>query len=210
VTLSLAPSMLYLKNSKGDAATSLIEDIFIEDLLNRASCLQSLLSAIRSSGASTAHFIKTGHVALELLMAAEGLEVSVLTDYLDVSRTLLKQHHTDHLLREAQIECPQVLLFDSLSMAHRSLSEFTIGSASNQTKVLIVFDLDWKRNDLKLVLETVDKKHLQIKTLYFGCFSRLTKRGKLGRWLARIDQSVVKHLIPARLKQGFYLEITHV
>jgi len=202
--------MLYLKNSKGGDAISLIEDIFIEDLLNRASCLQSLLAALRSSAASTAHFIKTGHVALELLMAAEGLEVSVLTSDFESSKALLKEHHAENLLREAQIECPEVLLFDSLSMAHRSLSEFTIGSASNQAKVLIIFDLNWKRNDLKLVLEAFDKKDLQIKTLYFGCFSRLTKRGKLGRWLARIDQSVVKHLIPARLKQGLYLELTHV
>lgn len=201
--------MLYLKNSKGGDATSLIEDIFAEDLLNRASCLQSLLSALRSSAASTAHFVKTNDVALELLLAAEGLEVSIQTTDLQLTKELLKQHHAEGLLREAQIEHPDVVLFDSVAKAHCYLSESTHSSTLDQIKVLIIFDLNWKRGELKMVLDSVEKQHFKIKTQYFSCFSRLTNKGKLGRWLARLDQSAVKHLIPSLFKKGLYLELTH-
>lgn len=202
--------MLFLNNSKGKDATSLVEDIFIHDVLNAASCLPSLLSALRESNATTAHFFKTKSVALELLVAAEGLSVSVDTLTPDLTVALFKKHQVLGLLREAAQRETEVLLFDDVETLNKQILQPPSLQRIQKTKLVLVFDPNRKWTALtNLKHSKLIQDHFTINTLHFGFFSRLTHRGKLGTWMGRLDQSIIKHLIPARFKKGIYIELNH-
>lgn len=202
--------MLYLKNSKGSDANSLVKDIFVTDLLNRTSFLYALLTALRASKATSAHFYKSGEVGLELLMAAEGLEVSVDSTAPEASQALLKKHLVQDLLREAPIENTEVLLFDQVHELNEYISNSRFAQTLNQVKLILVVDLNWSKEGLNSLL---DSEHIQrefkVKLIHFGYFSRLSNRGRLGRWLGRLDQSILKHVIPNQIKKGIYIELKH-
>ncbi len=202
--------MLFLSNSKGKDATSLVEDIFVSDVLNGASCLQQMLTTLRRHEVSSVHVYKTKSISLELLAAAEGLAVSVDTRTPELTDSLFKKHHVLDLICASKISNPDALMFNDLAYLNEQLQEQKVLRQLQNAQLVLVVDPNrcWSEW-ISLKNNTYIQHNFTLRSQHFGFFTLLTNRGKLGRWLGRIDQSFIQHLIPNRLKRGIYIELSH-
>ena len=195
--------MLYLKNSKGNEALGLVEAIFKNDLENRTSVLNSMLRVLRESQPKGVYCIGNGTVFLELLVAAEGLPFLLETNAKAESQEILKHYKVDQL---------QLKTLDSIDFALCSqLDQLNqVLKLRALPKNVLVIDVAFNRALWKSLKPKLLANSWKLEEeVFFSFFARLSTKGRLGNFFGRLDQSVLRFLIPSNFKKGIYLHLHH-
>lgn len=196
--------MLYLNNSKGKDAKGLVEDIFQQEFANRSRVLNLILPILRQESSQRVHCMSNGEIYLELLLAAEGIEFTLETPKPEKSMELLKRYQVEGLVLNQTKHQPDLVFCSKIEQVDEMLDSSTL------PQTILVLDPFYNRTSCMKLRKALISVNLIVKNAcYFSFFTRVTSNGRIGRFLGRLDQSILQYIVPNRLKRGIFLHLTH-